>query len=272
MGKNNPFVHSNANFPPLQTHNFEDIPEKGYTIFSSPRIDVFNEERPHSGINLNQYQHHEDDAELQSNNPFLNKDSGVDLLKLHSRSNSRIYEAKPKRVIKPKIAIIECNEMAENPPFWNQKKAFERKVSSKESFNMLGYDKIDKLDSSNSYLGDFGVHHDGPFDPCSKHRNLDAATSPIAAFSSQSEANSLPAFLLPNNSKGVEKSEENEDGVTDNDSSNVNSSTNESPNPTDINVCSNDDATDNTENNLKKKASFIYRLRKHLKRNSIETE
>lgn len=46
--------------------------------------------------------------------------------------------------------------MAENPPFWNQNKAFERKVSSKESFNMLGYDKIDKLDSSNSYLGDFG--------------------------------------------------------------------------------------------------------------------
>lgn len=75
---------------------------------------------------------------------------------MHSRSNSRIYEAKPKRVIKPKIAIIECNEMAENPPFWNQNKAFERKVSSKESFNMLGYDKIDKLDSSNSYLGDFG--------------------------------------------------------------------------------------------------------------------
>ncbi|EPX74091.1 Pal1 family protein [Schizosaccharomyces octosporus yFS286] len=136
--------------------------------------------------------------------------------------------------------------------------------------SMLGYDRIDQLDTSNSYLGNFGVHHDGPFEPCCKHRNLDISTSPVAAFSENSGANSLSA-LIPKDKSEEDLTSDNSiwEGANTNtygsptyveqDSSHSNDQESES-------LLNNNDGRQRSVNNLQRKASILDRLRHNCKK------
>ncbi|WBW72607.1 pal1 family early clathrin mediated endocytosis factor, meiosis specific Pal2 [Schizosaccharomyces osmophilus] len=270
MKDNNPFSESTfRNFvdhstkePYIDHDHDQEFSKLGYLVFRSfvqPDDDKFSE-RPERKLslgkaNLDRYLDHPnypyDPALMQHNaGPRLNTRS------LRAKNN----HLRKQPAVKPRL-IIEDRGFRSRP---NQINIPGGNVS------MPGYDRIDQLDTSNSYLGDFGVHHDGPFEPCCKHRNLDISTSPVAAFSENSEANSLSA-LIPKDKSEEDLASENVvwEGANNNtygSPSYVEQDSSHSNNQESESLLSNNDGRQQSENHLQRKASFLDRLRHNCKK------
>ncbi|KAK9479822.1 Pal1 cell morphology protein-domain-containing protein [Lipomyces japonicus] len=66
----------------------------------------------------------------------------------------------------------------------------------KQQQQQASMDKIDKLDVTGIF--GFGFHHDGPFDACNPHRNVNSKKAPMLAFPADSENNSLRPLVGSN--------------------------------------------------------------------------
>ncbi|EPY53851.1 Pal1 family protein [Schizosaccharomyces cryophilus OY26] len=267
MKDSNPFSESSyRNFAgdsmkePYVEHDNE-FAKLGYLVFRSFVQDDDNiSNRPERRLSLN----------TTSLNRYLNhQDYPYDPVSMQyhvgPRLNTRSLRAKNNHLrkqpaVKPRLII-------EDTAFSKRSK---QKISPGGNVAMLGYDRIDQLDTSNSYLGNFGVHHDGPFEPCCKHRNLDISTSPVAAFSENSEANSL-STLIPKDQSVEDLASENGiwGGVNTNtygSPSYVEQGRSNSLNQESESLLSYNDDTQQSESRLQRKASLLGRLRHNCKK------